>query len=774
LADYDIVGKRVARVDGIAKVTGAAQYTADLSMPGQLYGKILRSPYPHARILSIDTSQAEKLYGVRGVVTGKDFGGFRYGFMPTTRDEPPLAEDKVRFVGEEVAAVAAIDPEIAAEAIELIKVEYEPLPAIYDPEASLEEGAPQLHADKPNNVSARVNMNFGDVEAALASAYYVREDRFYSQSVLHGFLEPHAVIARWDSDKALTIWASKQSPYFVYRNLASFFRMPLSRIRVIQPYIGGGFGGKNATFALDYCAALLAKKTGLPVKFVYEAEDILGYGRRRHPMTIYLTTGVTRDGLLLGSKCRLIADGGGYTSVGPMALYLAGTFMTLPYKLPSFKYEGVRAYTNKPVCNAMRGHGLPQIRYAAECQLELIAHDLSIDPIEIRRRNSVEPGHVTANKMHVSSCGMKDSMEQAVKASKWDLLKQEIYEHNMKGGRTLRGLGVACNAFGSGARLHGHTACGAVVKVHEDGGVSLLTGSTDSGQGSETVLGMITAELLGIPLEDIEVSRVDTLSTPIDPGSYGSRVTSTAGNAVKLATLEARKKLAEVAAKTLGGDIDDVIFKQGKVFLKNKPEKTIPFRKLCRLTYTHGYGHVIVGEGHWSQEIDMPNWETGEGDVAGTYSFGTQIAEVEVDRLTGKVKLVQMVVAHDLGYAINPLGCEGQHEGSIFGGMGHCMFEECQLEDGKTMNPSFLDYKMPTAMDMPRIMESIGIETIDQEGVFGAKESAEGTQVSTVPAIVNAIYNATGVMFKELPITPEKVLKALKEQNKSAGRDSNA
>jgi 4-hydroxybenzoyl-CoA reductase subunit alpha len=724
-------------------------------------------------VLNIDTSRAEKLYGVRAVVTARDFGGFRYGFMPHTRDEPPLAEDRVRFVGEEVAAVAAIDDEIAAEALELIDVEYEPLPAVYDPEEALRDGAPQLHQDKPGNVSARVNMNFGDVEKALSEAYHVREDRFYSQSVLHGFLEPHALIARWESSGGLTVWASKQSPYFIYRNLASLFRLPLSKVRAVQPYIGGGFGGKNATFALDFCAAMLSKKTGLPVKIVYDAEDILGYGRRRHPMTMWLKTGVTRDGLLLGTSCRLIADGGGYTSVGPMGLYLAGAFLALPYKLPSYKYEAVRAYTNKPVCNAMRGHGLPQIRYAADCQLELIAQDLSIDPVEIRRRNAVEPGHVTANKMHVSSCGLKESIDESLKAINWDTLREEISEHNKKSGRTLRGLGIASNAFGSGARLHGHTACSAVVKVHEDGGISLLTGSTDSGQGSETVLGMITAELFGVPLENIEVSRVDTQNTPIDPGSYGSRVTSTAGNAVKIATLKAREKLAKVAAEALGGEEADVEFKKGKVFLKNKPEKAISFRKLCHLTYTYGTGQVIVGEGHWSQEINLPNWETGEGDIAGTYSFGTQVAEVEVDRLTGRITLTKMVVAHDLGYAINPLACEGQHEGSIFGGMGHCMYEECQLEGGKTMNPSFLDYKMPTAMDMPRVMESIGIETIDQEGVFGAKESAEGTQVSTVPAIVNAIYDATGVMFTELPITPEKVLKALDEKEQQ-GRDINA
>ncbi len=766
MSKYQIAGKRVPRVDAIPKATGAAIYTNDIRVAGMIYGKVLRSPHAHARIKRIDTSKALRLPGVKAVITAQDFEAFRYGFVANTRDEAPLAIDKVRFIGDEVAAVAANDEEIAEEALGLIEVEYEPLPAVFDPEGALLDGAPQIHDQVLNNVSARINMDFGDVNGGFAQAYHVREDRFYSQSVLHGFLEPHSCVAQWDPSGGITIWASKQSPYFLYRNLASCFRLPLSKVRVIQPNIGGGFGGKNESFALDFCAVMLSKKTGRPVKITYVAEDILGAGRRRHPFIINLKTGVTKDGLLLASEMHVVADGGAYASVGPFTLYLAGAFVSLPYSLPAYRYIARRAYTNKPVCNAMRGHGIPQVRFAADCQLELIANDLGIDPVEIRRRNAVKPGHVTPNNMHVTTCGLSQSIDEAIKAMDWDNRKRELADERKSHPRILRGVGIASNAFCSGARMHGHTACSAVVKVHEDGTVSLLTGSTDSGQGSETVLAIIVAEYFGIPVEMVSVSRVDTLLTPIDPGSYGSRVTSTAGNAAKLAALDARKKLAEVASELLKCAQDDLVFREGEVYDRNHPEKKVSFRNLCRATYTHGYGQVIVGHGHWGQEIDLPNWETGEGDIADTYSFGTQAAEVEVDQQTGRVKVTKMVVAHDLGFAINPLSAEGQHEGCVFAGIGHALYEECQVEEGRTLNTSFLEYKMPTPMDMPRVIESIGIETCDGTGVFGSKESAEGTQVSTVPAIVNAIYDATGVMFTELPITPEKVVKALREKER--------
>ncbi len=774
MGEFSILGKPTPRVDGIPKVTGKAEYAADISVAGMLYGEVLRSPYPHARIVSIDTSRSERLPGVRGVITGKDFNGFRHGFMPHTRDESPLAPDKVRFIGDEVAAVAAIDPEIALEAIGLIRVEYEILPAVFDPEEAMKEDAPAIHDHVQRNISAEMHMHFGDVEAAFAQADHIREDRFYSQSVLHGFLEPHACIARYEEPGKITFWGSKQSPYFPYRNLASAFKVPLSNVRVIQPYIGGGFGGKNDTFALDYSAVMLSKKTGHPVKFVYDIEDVLMAGRRRHPMHVYIKTGVKKDGTLLATECRVIADGGAYTAVGPMTIYLAGTFLTLPYKLPNLKYDAIRVFTNKPVSVAQRGHGVPQTRFAADCQLDLIAKDLGIDPVEIRLKNAIEPNHVTVNKFHISSCGLQETINGAADMVKWKERKEEFARERKQGGRYLRGIGIACNGFMSGARLHGHTACAVMVKVHEDGTVSVLPGATDSGQGAETVLATMTAEILGIAVKDVHVSRVDSFLTPVDPGSYGSRVTSTAGPALIIAVGKCRDQLAEVAATLLKVKPDEIEFRNHKVYPKDNPENAIPFGKLCRLTYQHGSGKVVMGEGYFGQEVDLPNWETGEGDVANTYTFGTQVAEVEVDRETGQVKLKKMIVGHDLGKMFNPLIVEGQHDGSIYGGMGHALFEECLNEEGLTLNPSILDYKMPTALDMPGVMDSINIETNDPIGPFGAKESAEGTQVSTVPAIVNAIYDAIGVMITDLPITPEKILRALEKKEKEGAKNAAA
>lgn len=764
--EYAILGKRFPKVDAIPKATGKAEFAADISLPGMLYGKVLRSPYPHAIIRHIDTSRAERLPGVKAVITGRDFAGFRYGYRAESRDEEPLATTKVRFAGDEVAAVAAIDPYTAEEAVELIEVEYEPLPPVLDPREAMEPGAPLVHDDKPGNISFKTAMNFGDVEAAFKEADYVREDHFYSQSVLHGFMEPHACVAEYREPGRITIWASKQSPYILYRNLASCFRVPLSNVRLIQPSVGGGFGGKNESFALDFCAVMLSKKTGRPVKIVYEAEDVLAAGRRRHPMHIDLKVACRKDGTLLAYDCRVIADGGAYTSIGPVTLYQVGVFLALPYKLQAFRYEGYRIYTNKPPCCAQRGNGIPQIRFAAECQLDLIARDLGIDPAEIRQRNAVEPGYVTVNEMKVKSCGLVESITEATTKVNWHQRRKELEEERRQGGRYLKGIGIACNGFVSGVRSHGHNACGVVMRVHEDGGVTVQTGATDSGQGAETLVAAVTAEILGISLDQVQVAKVDTLFTPVDPGSYGSRVTSTAGHAVRIAAEDARRQLAAVAAEKLGVPEERLEFRGQRVYDRDNPEVGMPFRQLCRLAYAHGSGQVIIGRGFYGQDLPVQDLEGGKGDAAGTYSFGTQIAEVEVDRLTGQTRLTKMIVAHDLGFAINPTVCEGQHDGSVLGGLGHAMYEQCLVEDGYTLNPSFLDYKMPTACDMPGEMESISIETHDPVGPFGAKESAEGTQISTLPAIINAIYDATGVMFTELPVTPEKILRALEEKEK--------
>ena len=770
MSEYSVLGKRLPRVDGPVKATGMARFADDLTVPGMLYGKILRSPHAHARILNIDTSRAESLPGVRGIIVGADFGDYRYGLRPDTRDEYPLARGKVRYLGEEVAAVAAIDEDTALAALELIRVDYQVLPAVTDPEEALQETAPLLHEDKPGNISVHMKTSFGDVDEAFRQADYIREDRFYSQSVLHGYLEPNAALAIWEPPNRITIWASKQSPYFLYRNLANCFNVPLSNVRLIQPYIGGGFGGKNGGYPVDFCAVMLAKKTGRPVKVALSMEEVLSAHRRRHPMHVWLKTAVKKDGTLLAHDCRIVADGGAGTGVGPTTIANAFSFMNLPYVVPNVRYEAFRVYTNRPISVAQRGNGIQQIRYAADVQLDMIAEELGLDPVELRRKNGAYPGYRTANGMNVKSCGLQETITEAIKAANWEAEYRPWREKEREPhGRIARGIGLACNSFESGARLTGHNCCTAVIKVHEDGTVSLLTGSTDAGQGSETVLAMITAEILGIRLEDVFVPQTDSAVTPVDPGSFGSRVSSTAGNAVKIAALDAKGQLLKVAAELLKVAADDIEFRDRTVFVKGSPEKSMRFRELARRTVAWGSGTTVIGQGSWGQSIEPKNFDTGEGDSGGAYSFGTQAAWVEVDTETGRVRVTKMVVAHDLGFALNPLAVEGQHEGSIAGGVGHTIYEHCVEEDGQTLNPNFMGYGLPTVFDVPGETVSLSIETLDPVGAFGAKESGEGTQVSTIPAIVNAIHNAVGVWITDLPVTPEKVLKALREKKAREG-----
>lgn len=775
MSSYAVLGRRLPRVDGPVKARGTARFTDDLAVSGMLHGKILRSPHAHARILSIDTSRAQKLPGVRGVIVGTDFGDYRYGLRPDTRDEYPMARGKVRYIGEEVAAVAAIDEDTALAALELIDVEYEVLPFLSDPLKALEEGAPRLHDDKPGNISVHMKTSFGDVDEAFRQADHVREDHFYSQSVLHGFLEPNAALAIWEPPNRITIWASKQSPYFLYRNLANCFNVPLANVRLIQPYIGGGFGGKNGGYPIDFCTVMLSKKTGRPVKIVLDQEEVLSSHRRRHPMHVWLKTAVKKDGTILAHDCRVVADGGAGTGVGPSTIANAFYFLNLPYVVPAVRFDGYRVYTNRPISVAQRGNGIQQIRYACDVQLEMIAEDLGLDPVEIRKKNGAYVGYRSASGMEIKSCGLQETIDQAVEAADWS---REYRPWKEKAGeplpRVAKGVGLACNSFQSGARLTGHNCCTAVIKVHEDGTVSLLTGSTDAGQGSETVLAMVTAEILGIRLEDVFVPQTDSTVTPVDPGSFGSRVSSTAGNAVKIAAEHARSQLLAVASELLEAAHEDIEFRDRTVFVKGSPERSIRFRDLTRKTVAWGSGTSVIGQGSWGQTIPPMNFETGEGDCGGAYSFGTQAAWVDVDTETGQVKVRKMVVAHDLGFALNPLAVEGQHEGSIAGGVGHTIYEHCVEEDGQTLNPNFTGYGLPTVYDVPEETVSLSIETLDPVGAFGAKESGEGTQVSTIPAIINAIHNAVGVWITDLPVTPEKVLRALRERKGQTAPKSEA
>ncbi len=752
--ELNVVGQRLPMHDAAAKAKGTAQFTDDLILPGMLHGKILRSPLAHARIINIDTSRAEKLPGVKGVVTGRDIPDRQYGIVPMAKDEYALAKDKVRYIGDDVAAVCAVDPEIAEEAVELIKVEYEELPAVFDPLAAKKEGAPQIHAGIKNNTSFAIKKEFGDVKKAFAECDAVFEDAFFSQPVNHAPLEPHAALAQYDPlNGDLTIWSSTQIPFFLRRNLSNTLQIPESKVRVIKPKVGGGFGQKIDLFAKDFCAAWFAMHLGRPVKFLYEREEVFISTRQRHPMYITVKTGVKKDGTILAQQFTAHADGGAYNSTAPTMIALSCFFLMIPYRIPNLIYEGYHIYTNKPVGGAMRGHGIPQARFAVERQLDMIADRIGVDPAALRIINSIHAGQPHPAGFVINTCGFSDSVKKAVDAIGWKAKRGKM--------PLGRGVGLAGASFPSGVSNMSHISSGAVVQLGRDGAVNVLSGAADIGQGAETVISQIVAEELGVFMEDVRITAADTGITPLDPGTFGSGVTVRAGNAARLAAISAKQKLFNFVADKLEANVDDLVARDRRIFVKGSPERGLTLAEALK-----GYQYAdlpmpIVGRGSWMAPAAEPTTLFKEdGNFAPNYSFMTQAAEVEVDLQTGRVKLLKMVTAHDCGTPINPMLVEGQLEGSVVGGMGQALYEDVIVEKGQVMNPSFLDYGLPTFLEMPEI-EAIEVETDDPIGPFGAKEAGEGTQLSPAPAIVNAIYDAIGIDFMELPITPEKILKAL-------------
>jgi 4-hydroxybenzoyl-CoA reductase subunit alpha len=767
MAEFSVIGKPYPRVDAREKVTGTAKYAADYGLPDMLWCKLVRSPYPHAKILNIDTSRAEKLSGVKAIVTGKDFGGWSWGWMPATRDETPLAVSKTRYMAEAVAGVAAIDEDTAEAACDLIKVDYEELPGVFDPEEAVKDGAPKVHDYVKNNISVEYHWNFGNVEKAFAESDIVREDRFATSRATKGYTEPPAILAYYDPTGYITVWASKQSPYFHYRHLSACFKLPLSRIRVVQPFIGGGFGGtKNDSLAGDFCAVLLSKITGKPVKYVETMEEELTTSRRRHNMVIYSKMGAKKDGQLTAIHHRIIADGGGYTAVGPLSMYLAGFATTLPYKLPNFKYDAYRVFTNNPIGAAMRGHGITHARFAAEIQMAMIAEELGIDPVEMRLRNAIDnpkPGEIyeTINKVALKTCGLKEAIHKVAAEPLW----RDRDKMTKKEGNISWGVGLSGTSYLGGARQMGHQSCAAIVRLCEDGTVNLITGATDCGQGSDTVLCMIAAEELGTNLDNVNIKRVDTAYTPVDPGSYGSRVTILAGQATQKAARAVKQQLLAAAAKNWGVTPEEVDIRAGQAFVISNPDKTMPFAQLARVACYSGTGAVIIGNGYSSYGVGPLDLTNGIGNGGTSYSFTAHSAKVGVDMETGQIRVTDFTIASDCGRLLNPLTSEGQIEGGAIQGLGQTIYEDFIMDHGKTVNSNLLDYKMPLSMDIPEI-KLIDIETDDPDGPFGAKETSEGSIVSTPPAVVSAIHDATGIWFKELPVTPEKVVRALKEKKK--------
>jgi len=750
---YEIIGKDIARNDAKAKATGNAVYADDIKLAGMLYGRLLRSPLAHARIKHIDVKKARALPGVKAVITGEDTPKIKYGnwrLFPHTQDEYPLAVDKVRFIGDEVAAVAAVDIDTAEEALRLITVDYEELPAVFDIEASIAPGAPQIHEETAGNISVDRKIAYGDLAAGFAAADYVREDTFTVHAVSPGYLEPCSCVAQYDLDGRITLWTSTQTPYIVQCLLASTMGMRENDIRVIKPAVGGGFGGKMELRPWEFCAAFMARQTGRPVKFTLTREEELCFGRRRHPMKIWSKVGFKKDGTLTAKDLRIWLDGGAYNAMGPTATFLCGNFGAMLYRYPAYRFKGEHVYTNKAPASAMRGFGAPQSLFAAESQMNIAAQELGIDPIDLRIKNAMVTGDQIPDVATISSCGFIESLQAVAKMCNW---KQK--RKNLKPGQ---GIGVGCYSFISGGVFNWFNTqypfSAAEVRAFSDGTVHLLTMASDIGQGSDTVLKQILAEDLGLKMEDIRLTAADTAMTPqADLGTWGSRVTLMAGNAILDAARQIKEALfGAVSARFNLNVIFDMECKNGRVQAKGRAERGMSFGEAVALVQKANRGKPLVARGYYTPR--------NKGLVSPAFSFGAQVAEVEVDKDTGVVKVKKMWTAHDCGTVINPMSVEGQLEGSIQMGLGYALSENLVSDKGRTLSSTFLDYKMPTALDMPP-GESVCIKTFEPEGPMGAKEAGEGLASPTAPAIAEAVFHATGYRCKDLPITAEKILTAM-------------
>ncbi len=762
---FAVVGRSLPKKDAPAKANGSALYTADIRLPGMLRGKILGSPHPHARVLSIDTRGAEALEGVFAVVTAKDFPNVPYGVTPARYDEQVLARDRVRHIGDEVAAVAAKDNETAERALKLIKVEYEVLPAVFTVEEALAEGAPRLHDKYVGNVNTEIHQNFGDVEKAFEEADFVREDVFQGQRTMQNPMEPHSALARIETNGDITLWSANQSPHNVQVQLSRVFDIPMSRIRLIKLAMGGGFGGKAEATSLDFCAVVLARKSGRPVLMEYSRKDTYLHGRGRHAQTIRLKTGVKKDGTITGVHADIILEGGAYTSYGIITAYYSGAMLTTPYRLPNFRFDGKRVYTNLPACGAMRGNGTPQPRFAFESQLDLIARDLDMDPIELRRHNAIEAGETTVNDLKITSCEFKKCLDLVEERSNWKAKRSSF--------PVGKGIGIACGCFISGAGYSIYRGesphSSALVEWSEDGKTArVLTGAPDIGQGSDTVLCQMAAEELGLSYDDVDIISADSAVTPTDLGAYASRITYMAGNAVRRAAVDARSRVFNAVAEAWGVPIGSVRFETGKV-VADKTDHAVSIQEAAALAF-HRTGSII-GRGAYSPPKLGGSFKGAPIGTSPAYSFCAQVAEVEVDMDTGKVRVTDFYDAHDCGTVINPMALHGQVEGSLVMGMGESLFEEVVQSGGRIVNPNLHDYLIPTAMDVPRV-HSLIAESYDPGGPFGAKEVGEGSALPAMGAVANAVADAIGVRVMELPITPEKILTALGKLPENSGGPS--
>ncbi len=770
-SEFRLIGKPFRRVDGRAKVTGRTRFADDMDFPRMAFVKLVRSTVPHARIESIDLSAALAMKGVLGTLVGEEIPN-SFGILPVSEDEHALAIDTVRFVGDPVAAVAAVTEDIAHAAALAVRVEYAILPTISSFDEALKIAEPRIHDyGDGGNLHKKVSLEFGDVDSGLQEADIVLEDIFYYEGNTHLALEQHASIAIAEDDDRVTLYSSTQTPHYVHRALTKTLGLPSSRIRVVSCSNGGGFGGKTDPFNHEVVVAKMALKLGRPVKITLTREEVFYCHRGRHPALMHLRTGFRKDGAMTAQHLRTALDGGAFGSYGVASLYYTGALQTTTYRLPNYRFDGARAFTNKPPCGPKRGHGTPQPRFAFEIHLDKAAHALGIDPAELRLRNLVSPDTITANWLQIGTIGLRECIEAVVAGSNWP----ERYGKLPEG----RGLGLACSAYMCGAGLpiywNHMPQSGVQLQLDRSGRVAVFCGEAEIGQGSDSVLAAVVAEVLGIDLQDIRLCVGDTDLTPVDLGSYSSRVTLMMGQAAMQAAGRARDMIAESVAEHLEVPADTLVFADRRVFPAGEPDSGLDFNEAVVVTESR-FGTLGTTGSYIPPRAPGRYRGSGVGPSP-TYSYTAAVIEVEVDPDTGLYNVEHVWCAHDIGRAINPVLAQGQIEGSIYMGLGEAMMEEQVFRRlPKHLSPalvhkmpSMLEYKSPGFHDMPGIT-SYMIETVDERGPFGAKEAGQGPLLPVLPALANAIFDAVGVRVDQVPIQPDMVLKGL--QAKADGKDA--
>ncbi|MDF1555156.1 MAG: xanthine dehydrogenase family protein molybdopterin-binding subunit [Deferrisomatales bacterium] len=754
MSGHKYIGKSTPRRDTRLKATGEAKFTADLGLPNMLHAAVLRSPHPHARILRLDTSRAAARPGVKAVVTAADSSGVKWGVFRYTRDQEFMARDKVRYIGEEIAGVAAETEEIAREALGFIEVEYEPLPAVFDPLSAIAEGAPLVHDHAPGNINIHVPIAVGDVDSALTECDYVHRETTRSEEESYFTTEPYAVLVHCDRQGTVEVWMPNASPHTKAKGLANALELPVSKVHVRHVWVGGAFGGRSDMFPGEYIAALLSRKTRRPVRLVYTREENSIAIRQGHSMVVESTFGFKRDGTLHVADVTAHMDGGAYSSTGPIATSVPFLCFEQTYRVPHVRYNGYRVYTNKPIRGMIRTHGRAWA-CNVDMQLDLAATALGLDPVEIRRINALTGGETTPTQSYIPSMASLETVEAVAKASRF----QE------KWGKLPRwhGIGIGSVSVMSGFPMGIRGGSAAIVKFDEDGGATIISGVVDNGQGNENMVLQVAAETLRLPVEHLQLTASDTEITPIDQGAYSQATTLGSGNAVRNACEDAKRQIFEIASVMMESAVEDLEMDDGEVFVRGSRDRGLRLSKVIRTGLLQG--KAVIGHGSWGPNVDQTReWISNpKGQFAAAFSYGSAVVEVEVDPETGQVDVLDVWASHDCGRAINPAEVEGQMDGGVaMGGHGGILLEACKWHQGANLNTNFLDYKVPLAPDMPPIHNFI-VEADDPTGPFGAKEGGLSISMCTAQAYTNAIANAIGAYIHEFPFTPDRILAAIEK-----------